>query len=50
MKICAAAAPPEEHLEGRRRVQCWRHSATGAIPAGQNAPLEREEISVAFEA
>ncbi|GHE00233.1 peptide ABC transporter ATPase [Defluviimonas sp. 20V17] len=50
MKICAALAPPEEHLEGRRRVQCWRHAAPGGIPAGQDAPLEREEISVASEA
>ncbi|WP_102226793.1 ABC transporter ATP-binding protein [Acidimangrovimonas sediminis] len=49
MKVCARKAPAEQRLEDGRRVECWLH-CPGAIPAGEEAPLERQEITVADEA
>jgi peptide/nickel transport system ATP-binding protein len=50
MEVCASKAPIELNLEHGRRVSCWLHGPTEAIPDGGSSPLERTEIGVAEEA
>ena len=47
MRVCAARFPPQEELEGRRRVFCWLHTPDDGV---DRTPLEREELAVAEEA
>jgi peptide/nickel transport system ATP-binding protein len=49
MKVCAEQWPPTVTVGTARRSECWLH-ATEDIPAGLEAPLEREELAVAEEA
>ena len=50
MEVCASKAPVELKLDHGRRVSCWLHGPTEAIPEGGSSPLERTEIGVAEEA
>jgi peptide/nickel transport system ATP-binding protein len=47
MRVCAARFPPQENLEGGRRVFCWLHTPDEGV---DRTPLEREELAVAEEA
>jgi peptide/nickel transport system ATP-binding protein len=49
MRVCAMKWPPTVTLGGGRRSECWL-SAREDIPAGDEAPLEREALAVAEEA
>jgi len=49
MAICAQQWPPTETTSPARRSECWLHKKD-AIPAGLEAPLERETLAVAEEA
>jgi peptide/nickel transport system ATP-binding protein len=49
MSVCAAVAPSESLVDGRR-VLCWLHGPADRIPAGGRVPLDREEIGIADEA
>ncbi len=49
MQVCAQQWPPTETTSPARRSECWLHKKD-AIPAGLEAPLEREALSVAEEA
>src|ERR1700742_1217405 len=46
MRVCATRFPPAIDLGGERRSECWQ-SARANIPAGGEAPLEREALAVA---
>jgi oligopeptide/dipeptide ABC transporter ATP-binding protein len=49
MKVCAELWPPTVAVGPARRSECWLHGMND-IPAGQEAPLEREALGVAEEA
>jgi oligopeptide/dipeptide ABC transporter ATP-binding protein len=49
MKVCADVWPPTVATGPARRSECWLH-AMDDIPAGMEAPLEREALAVAEEA
>ena len=49
MRVCAARFPPQEGLDGGRRVFCWLHTPDEHGPVDRE-PLEREELPVAEEA
>jgi len=49
MKVCAELWPPTIVTGPARRSECWLH-ATEDIPAGLEAPLEREALAAAEEA
>ena len=49
MKVCAELWPPTVATGPARRSECWLH-AKDDIPAGLEAPLEREALAVAEEA
>jgi peptide/nickel transport system ATP-binding protein len=49
MKVCAELWPPTITTGPARRSECWLH-AMEDIPAGQEAPLEREALAAAEEA
>ena len=49
MKVCAELWPPTITTGTARRSECWLH-AKEDIPAGLEAPLEREALAVAEEA
>jgi len=49
MQVCAEQWPPTEATSPGRRSECWLHKMD-AIPAGMEAPLEREALGVAEEA
>ena len=49
MKVCAEQWPPTITVGPARRSECWLH-AKEDIPAGLEAPLEREALAVAEEA
>ena len=49
MAVCAQQWPPTEATSPGRRSECWLH-AKDRIPAGMDAPLEREALSAAEEA
>jgi peptide/nickel transport system ATP-binding protein len=49
MRVCATHFPPSVDLGAGRRSECWL-SARDQIPAGEDAPLEREALAVAEEA
>jgi len=49
MKVCAAQWPPTITTGPARLSECWLH-AKEDIPAGLEAPLEREALAVAEEA
>jgi oligopeptide/dipeptide ABC transporter ATP-binding protein len=49
MKVCAELWPPTVTTGPARRSECWLH-AKQDIPAGLEAPLEREALAVAEEA
>jgi peptide/nickel transport system ATP-binding protein len=50
MKVCPTRHPPTAVTELNQKVDCWLHGPDELIPAGGNAPLEREAIGVADEA
>jgi len=50
MRVCAARFPPQEGLDGGRRVFCWLHTTDEHVGHGDREPLEREELPVAEEA
>ena len=50
MVVCASAEPPEVGSRDTGQAACWLRAAPGEIPAGGDAPLPREAISVAEEA
>ncbi|HLX32004.1 MAG TPA: ABC transporter ATP-binding protein [Gaiellaceae bacterium] len=49
MQVCNQLEPIEQRSDGRR-VFCWLHGPSARMPAGGEAPLEREAIGVADEA
>jgi hypothetical protein len=49
MQVCAELWPPTVAVGPARRSECWLHGMSD-IPAGQEAPLEREALGVAEEA
>jgi peptide/nickel transport system ATP-binding protein len=49
MTVCATMWPPSVSLGGGRRSECWLN-ARDEIPAGADAPLERDAPAVAEEA
>jgi oligopeptide/dipeptide ABC transporter ATP-binding protein len=49
MKVCAELWPPTVATGPARRSECWLHG-TQDIPAGLEAPLEREALAAAEEA
>src|SRR4051794_4840954 len=49
MKVCSQQWPPTETTSPARRSECWLHKKD-AIPAGLEAPLQRETLAVAEEA
>jgi len=49
MKVCAAQWPPTITTGPARLSECWLH-AKEDIPAGLEAPLQREALAVAEEA
>ena len=49
MTVCAETWPPTVAVGTARRSECWLH-AMDEIPAGHEAPLEREALGVAEEA
>jgi oligopeptide/dipeptide ABC transporter ATP-binding protein len=49
MTVCATMWPPSVGLGGGRRSECWLN-ARDEIPAGADAPLERDAPAVAEEA
>src|SRR3954463_974777 len=49
MKVCAELWPPTVTTGPARRSECWLH-AKEDIPAGREAPLEREALAAAEEA
>jgi peptide/nickel transport system ATP-binding protein len=49
MKVCAEQWPPTVTVGPARRSECWLHGKND-IPAGLEAPLEREALGVAEEA
>jgi oligopeptide/dipeptide ABC transporter ATP-binding protein len=49
MKVCAEAWPPTVATGPARRSECWLHGKDD-IPAGLEAPLEREALAVSEEA
>jgi peptide/nickel transport system ATP-binding protein len=49
MQVCAQTWPPTVATGPARRAECWLHKL-GDIPAGMEAPLEREALAVAEEA
>ena len=49
MQVCAQTWPPTVATGPARRSECWLH-AKEDIPAGMEAPLEREALAVAEEA
>jgi peptide/nickel transport system ATP-binding protein len=50
MRVCAQQEPVEQKPGEGRRVFCWLHGPAQQVPAGGDAPLEREAIGVADEA
>ena len=50
MRVCAARFPPQEGLDGGRRVFCWLHTTDEHVGPVDREPLERDELPVAEEA
>jgi peptide/nickel transport system ATP-binding protein len=50
MKVCAAKDPVVTVAASGTTVECWLNGPVEAIPPGADAPLPREEISLADEA